>query len=63
MNLINVYIVYRRFKGNKCMIICLYVDDMLIFAIDSESIKLTKSLLSFNFDMKDMRLADVILGI
>ena len=55
--------VYSRFKGNKGMIICLYVDDMLIFAIDSEIIKLTKSLLSSSFDMKDMRLANVILGI
>ena len=45
------------------MIICLYVDDMLIFCTDSESIKLTKSLLSSNFDMKDMRLTNVILRI
>ncbi|KAH9715705.1 hypothetical protein KPL71_021156 [Citrus sinensis] len=51
------------FNGNKGVIICLYVDDMLIFGTDSESIKLTKSLLSSNFDMKDMGLADVILGI
>ena len=55
--------VYSIFNGNKCVIIYLYVDDMLIFVIDSESIKLTKSLLSFNFDMEDMGLADVILGI
>ncbi|KAK9218725.1 hypothetical protein WN943_007362 [Citrus x changshan-huyou] len=55
--------VYSRFNGNKCVMICLYVDDMLIFGIDSESIELTKSLLSSNFDMKDVGLADVILGI
>ena len=55
--------VYSRFNGNKGVIICLYVDDMLIFGIDSESIELTKLLLSSNFDMKDMGLADVILGI
>ena len=55
--------VYSIFNGNKCVIIYLFVDDMLIFVIDSESIKLTKSLLSFNFDMEDMGLADVILGI
>ena len=36
---------------------------MLIFYIDSESIKLTKSLLSSNFDKKDIGLANVILGI
>jgi len=55
--------VYSRFNGNKGVIICLYVDDMLIFGTDSESIELTKLLLSSNFDMKDMGLADVILGI
>ena len=36
---------------------------MLSFGNDSESIKLTKSLLSFTFDMKDIRLADMILRI
>ena len=36
---------------------------MLIFSIDSESIKLIKSLLPSNFDMNDMGLANVILGI
>lgn len=45
--------VYR----NKSVIICLYVDDMLIFGTDSESIKLAISLLSSNFDIKDMGLA------
>ena len=45
------------------MIICLYVDDMLIFSTDSECIKLTKSLLSSNFDMKDVGLTNVILRI
>jgi len=39
------------------------VDDILIFEMDLEVIKTTKSLLSSNFDMKDMGLADVILGI
>ena len=50
--------VYSRFNGNKGVIICLYVDDMLIFGIDSESIKLTKSLLSSNFDMKGIGFAE-----
>ena len=59
----SVKCVYSRFNGNKCVIICLYVDVMLIFGTDSKSIKLTKSLLSSNFDMKDIGLADLILGI
>ena len=55
--------VYSRFHGNKCVIICPYVDGMLIFGTNLESIQATKLLLSYNFDMKDMRLVDVTLGI
>ena len=51
--------VYSRFNRNKGVIICLYVDDMLIFGTNSVSIELTKSLLSSIFDMKDIGLADV----
>lgn len=56
--------VYTKFdgKGNG-VIICLYVDDMLIFGTDLEQVQLTKSFLSSKFDMKDMGQADVILGI
>ncbi|GKE39551.1 zinc finger, CCHC-type containing protein [Tanacetum coccineum] len=42
---------------------CLYVDDMLIFGTDQVQIDLTKEFLSSRFSMKDMREADVILGI
>lgn len=60
MNLISVY---SKFENNKGVIICLYVDDMLIFGTDIEVIELTKKFLSSSFDMKDMGEADVILGI
>ena len=60
MNSISAYIV--NLKG-KCVIICLYVDDMLIFGTDLEQIENTKKFLSNNFAMKDMGVADVILGI
>ena len=39
------------------------MNDMLIFGIDLEQIEVTKTLLSSNFDMKDMGETNVILGI
>ena len=44
------------------MIICLYVDDMLIFGASLDIVHKTKSLLASKFDMKDMGEASVILG-
>ena len=38
-------------------------DNMLIVGSDDAMIKSTKNMLKFKFDMKDMGLADVILGI
>ncbi|KAD2806293.1 hypothetical protein E3N88_39670 [Mikania micrantha] len=45
------------------VILCLYVDDMLIIGSDDQMIKFTKYMLKAIFDMKDMGLADVILGV
>ncbi|GKD02875.1 zinc finger, CCHC-type containing protein, partial [Tanacetum coccineum] len=54
---------YIKFdESGKGFIICLYVDDMLIFGTDQDQVDLTKKLLSSRFSMKDMREADVILG-
>jgi len=55
--------VYSKFDNGKGVIICLYVDDMLMFGTDLYEIEKTKKLLSKNFDMKDMGEAYVILGI
>ncbi|GJT77865.1 zinc finger, CCHC-type containing protein [Tanacetum coccineum] len=44
-------------------IICLYVDDMLIFGTDQNQVDKTKKFLSSKFSMKVMGEADVILGI
>ncbi|KAK3016861.1 hypothetical protein RJ639_005982 [Escallonia herrerae] len=55
--------VYSKFDGGKGVIICLYVDDMLIFGADLEQVVKTKKFLSNKFEMKDMSVADVILGI
>ena len=48
---------------NACIIVCLYVDDMLILGTNIEIIKSTKRMLSNSFDMKDLGVVDVILGI
>ena len=45
------------------MIICLYVDGMLIFGTGLERVEKTKNFLSSKFSMKDMGEADIILGI
>ncbi|GKC03397.1 zinc finger, CCHC-type containing protein [Tanacetum coccineum] len=56
--------VYSKFdETGKGVIICLYVDDMLIFGTDQVQVDLTKEFLSSRFSMKDMGEADVILGI
>ena len=55
--------VYVNDTGNGYVILCLYVDDMLIIGSDDNMIKSTKVMLSTRFDMKDMKLANVILGV
>ncbi|GJS75363.1 zinc finger, CCHC-type containing protein [Tanacetum coccineum] len=56
--------VYSKFdKSGKGVIICLYVDDMLIFGTDQNQVDKTKKFLSSRFSMKDMGEADIILGI
>ena len=55
--------VYVKNTENGYIILCLYVDDMLIVGSDDDIIKSTKKMLNSSFDMKDMGLADVILGI
>ena len=55
--------VYTKTVRNTCFIVCLYVDDMLILGTNIEIIKSTKRMLSNNFDMKDLGVTDVILGI
>ncbi|GKE34603.1 zinc finger, CCHC-type containing protein, partial [Tanacetum coccineum] len=56
--------VYSKFDDSgKGVIICLYVDDMLIFGTDQNQVDKTKKFLSSRFSMKDMGEVDVILGI
>ncbi|GJT81622.1 zinc finger, CCHC-type containing protein [Tanacetum coccineum] len=47
--------LYSKFDAyGKGVIICLYVDDMLIFGINQDQVNKTKEFLSSNFDMKDL---------
>ena len=55
--------MFTKFEDNVDVIICLYVDDMLIFGTNLEIKNDTKSFLSSNFDMKDISKVDVILRI
>ena len=55
--------VYVKDVEHGYVIVCLYVDDMLIDGSDDKMITSTKNMLNSRFDMKDLRLVDVILGI
>lgn len=55
--------VYVRNTPNRYVMICLYVDDMLIMGNNDTIIQTTKRMLTSKFEMKDLGVADVILGI
>ena len=55
--------VYTRSKNGDCVIICLYVDDMLIFGTCIDIVLRTKAFLTSKFDMKDIGEASFILGV
>ena len=55
--------VYYRYGGGEGVILCLYVDDILIFGSSLKVIEEVKKFLIYNFKMKDLREADVILNI
>ena len=55
--------IYRKIENNSCIIIYLYVDDMLIFGTNLQVVIETKSFLRSKFDMKDIGENEVILGI
>ena len=55
--------IYSNFINNECVIICLYVDDLLIFGTSFDVVYDTKCFLASNFDMKDLGEANIILGI
>nr|GEZ32617.1 zinc finger, CCHC-type [Tanacetum cinerariifolium] len=56
--------VYSKFDASgKGVIICLYVDNMLIFGTDQDQVNKTKEFLSSEFDIKELGEAEMILGI
>jgi hypothetical protein len=55
--------VYYRYGGGEGVILCLYIDDILILGTSLDVIKQTKEFPSNNFEMKDLGEADVILNI
>ena len=55
--------MYSKFTKEYRVIVCLYVDDMLIFGMNMKDVCETKKYLSFMFQMKDLNEVDTILGI
>jgi hypothetical protein len=55
--------VYYRYGGGEGVILCLYVDNILIFGTSTRVINRIKSFLSRCFDMKDLGPVHVILNI
>jgi len=55
--------IYAKCTSEYTVIICLYVDDMLIIGTHLEGILETKKYLSSNFKMKDLGEVDTFLGI
>ena len=52
--------VYVKNTENRYVILCLYIDDMLIVGSNDRMVKSTKNMLNSIFDMKDMGLTNVI---
>ena len=53
--------VYGKDTKHGYVLICLYVDDILIINSDDKMITSTKNMLNSRFDIKDLGLVDVIL--
>ena len=55
--------IYYKSENDVCTVICIYVDDLLIFGSNIYAVNAAKCLLTANFAMKDLGEASVILGI
>ena len=55
--------VYTKCIEKECVIIALYVDDMLIFSTSPSVVHSTKRFITSQFDMKDMGEPNVILDV
>ena len=54
INVADKCIYLKSYDTNTYVIICIYVDDMLIFWTSMNVINETKKFFEYNFDMKDM---------
>ena len=52
--------MYSKFTKEYGVIVCLYVNDMLIFGMDMKGVCETKKYLSSMFQMKDLNEVDTI---
>lgn len=57
----NNYLYYKRFD-DQYVILCLYIDDILILSSDLDLINDVKKFLSDYFNMKDIGEVNMILG-
>ncbi|KAH9768292.1 Integrase catalytic domain-containing protein [Citrus sinensis] len=55
--------IYFKFTNDFGVIICLYVDDLLIFGTNMQGVDDTKKYLTSQFKMKDLGEVDTILGV
>ena len=55
--------IYSKVENNSCIIIYLYIDDMLIVRTNLQVVIETNSFLRSKFDMKDLGESELILGI
>jgi len=55
--------IYSKFTNSFGVIICLYVDDLLIFGTNMQGVNDTKKYLTSQFKMKDLGEVDTILGV
>lgn len=47
--------VYNKSCGKSRVILCLFVDDILIFGTNIKVVKATQKFLSLSFEMKDLK--------
>ncbi|KAL6314341.1 hypothetical protein AAG906_021050 [Vitis piasezkii] len=52
--------IYNKYEDNTYLVICLYVDDMLIFGTSLKVVCETKKFLGSKFDMKDLGEAKIL---
>jgi len=55
--------IHYKYENNICTIICLYVDDLLIFDSKIHAVNYVKSLFNNNIDKKHLPEVEVIFGI